>query len=361
MLRKKLHENIVDAKKIYLDDDVYERIMLKLLNLRLSSESKKNMLDKIATRLKDGDAVTKSLSSLLGAYKNQQPRSVETKFLKILNERYTYKPRLSYMLAPFFDSMTIGVVSAIEEEKSSHQILHLCVSNLERKNKMKGVAILGVLGPIFSMMLIIGACTGAHLWIYKNLFRGLSVEKTGLLMTMSSFTGNVYQYSPFLFVVLFIYMIWTIWSIPNQIRKRPTNLPPWNIIDSVNSAVALQTYGELLKVGVSSTDALEMIGRYQSPYVKFWCQKIRMRMVNGYTEGRALSCDFFKKGPRIEIESYALTSSFSTKIERISEEVFKSTEQLVTRMTNSILIFSSLGLVSTVALISMSMMSLKAV
>jgi hypothetical protein len=226
---------------------------------------------------------------------------------------------------------------------------------------MKGVAIVGVLGPIISGLLIIGSCAGAHLWVYNNLFRGLTLQKTPLLMTMVNFTERVYTYSPFLLVMMFFYVIWTIWSLPNQIHKRPVGLPPWNIIDSVNSATALQTYGELLKVGLASTDALEMIGKNQSPYVKYWCQKIRLRMVNGYTEGQALSCDFFKKGPRIEIESYAQTSSFSNKIDRICEEVFKSTEKLVTKMTNSILFFSMIGLISTVVLISMSLMGLKAV
>jgi len=361
MINQNIKDNIAEAKEAYLSDDFYDRVMLQFLNFRLSSEAKQSTLDKIATRLQDGDALKKALSSLLEAYKNQQPNSAETKFLKILNERFTYKPKLSYVLAPFFDKMTVGVISALEVEKGPHQILRICVSNLERKNKMKGVAAMGVLGPIFSMLLIIGSCAGAHLWVYNNLFRGLSIQKTPLLMTMVGFTESVYTYSPILLIMIFFYLIWTIWSIPNQINKRPIGLPPWNIIDSVNSAVALQTYGELLKVGLASTDALDMIGKNQPPYVKYWCQKIRLRMVNGYTEGQALSCDFFQKGPRIEIESYAQTSSFSNKIDRICEEVFKSTEKLVTKMTNSILFFSMIGLITTVLLISMSLMGLKAV
>ena len=361
MLKQTIKDNIAEAKNAYLSDDFYDRFMLQLLNLRLSSELKQATLDKIATRLQDGDSLKNTLASLLEAYKNQQPKSAETKFLKILNERFTYKPKLSYILAPFFDKMTIGVVSAIEVEKGPHQILKLCVSNLERKNKMKGVAAMGVLGPAFSILLIIGSCAGAHLWVYKNLFRGLSLEKTALLMTMSNFTEKVYTYSPILIIIILFYLIWTMWSIPNQINNRPRNLPPWNIIDSVNSAVALQTYGELLKVGVSSTDALQMIGNNQPPYVKYWCQKIRLRMVNGYTEGRALSCDFFQKGPRIEIESYAQTKTFSSKIDRISAQVFKSTENLVTKMTNTVLLVSMMSFVSVILLISMSIMGLKAV
>jgi len=358
-MNNKFQDNLNNIKKEHLNDEFFDRVSLKLLDLRLSSTDKQDILDQISARLKDGDSLKETLRSLSDAYKSQQPKGVKTKFLRILLERFNYKPKLSYILAPFFDSMTIGVVGAIESEKDPYQVLSLCVSNLTRKNKMRGVAIAGVLGPIAAILMIIIACSGAHLWVYKSLLRGLKIQETQLLMTMANLTKFVYEFSPIFILILLLYLIWTLWSIPNQIKNRPRNLPPWNIIDSVNSAIVLQTYGELLKVGVPSSQALSNIGEYQSPYVRHWCQRIRLRMINGHTEGQALSCDFFRQEPRIEIESYAQTSEFTSKTELISEKVFKSTEKLVSKMATTLVIFGMASLIITCLFITLSIMSIK--
>jgi type II secretory pathway component PulF len=338
-MEQNIQKNIAEFKSKYLNDSMIDSAKLKWLNFRVGTERKSKMLEKIAARLESGDAIKETLKNLISAYESQQPKSNETKFLKILAERYTFKPKISYMLAPFFDSMIIGVAHAIENDKSAADVIKLCVGQLKRKQDMKRAGFLGVVGPIVGILLVIGICTGAHLYIFEALLKGLRVEPKGAMKFGISFTRTVYELSPYIISFLAGYMFWVFWSIPNQINRRLTAIPPWSVVDAINSAITLQTITALLKVGVSTSEALKLVGKSSTPYVRYWCYQMRMSMIGGKSEGEAIACDFFAKEPRIEIESYASTENFTDKLEMITEEVFKSTESLVTKLTTMIMLF----------------------
>ncbi|KAB0482465.1 hypothetical protein F7Q91_03385 [Vibrio chagasii] len=353
-----LNDNIENLKNEYLSDSALDNLKLRYINFRVGSKRKSALLEKMAARLEDGDSMSNVLSSLSAAYQAQQPNSWEAKFVQILYERFTFKPKLEYMVSPFFDEQTVGVVKAISKETAASTVLKMCVSNLRRKNEMKAAGFIGIVGPIVGILLIIAICSGAHLFVYESLFKGLKIEPTPMLTFARGFTESVYIASPFIIFGLLIYLFYIRWSLPNQIKRRPVGIPPWNVIDSINSAITLQTFGALLKVGIPATDALRMLGTNSTPFVSHWCQKMRISMIHGKSTGKALACDFFSKEPRIEVESYASTEGFTNKIDLIAEEVFKSTEKLVTRMTASIMMFCLICVLTVNGIVGLSLSSI---
>ncbi|MGF1826849.1 hypothetical protein [Vibrio splendidus] len=353
-----LNENIDNLKSEYLSDSAIDNFKLKYINFRVGAKRKSSLLEKMAARLEDGDSTSNVLYSLSSAYQSQQANSWEAKFVQILYERFTFKPKLEYMISPFFDEQTVGVVKAISAQTSASDVLKMCVSNLRRKNEMKAAGLLGIVGPIVGILLVILICSGAHLYVYESLFKGLKIEPTPMLTFARGFTEGVYIASPFIVAALVAYLFYVRWSLPNQISNRPVGIPPWNVIDSINSAITLQTFGALLKVGIPATEALKMLGNNSTPFVAYWCQNMRISMIHGKNTGKALACDFFSKEPRIEVESYAATEGFTDKIDMISEEVFQSTERLVTKMTASIMMFCLICVLTVNGIVGLSLSSI---
>ncbi|EPM6351785.1 hypothetical protein ACTN3U_003427 [Vibrio alginolyticus] len=353
-----INQKLLRIKSQYLSDDFIDTLKLKYTNFRVGSKRKSQLLEKIASRLADGDSIVNVLDSLYEAYKSQQPKSQETKFVKYLADRYRYRPVISYMLAPFFDKTTIGVAYAIEKKTAAYKVIRICVSQLQRKQQMRGAGFLGIVGPIIGVGLIMLICSLAHLYIYAVLFKGLNIKPTPIMTFAREFTKTVYELSPFITGTLVIYGTWVVWSLPNQINRRLTKLPPWNVVDAINSAITLQTFNALLKVGMPSSEALKLVGSHSTPYVKHWCQKMRLNMIGGKSEGQALACDFFSKEPRIEIESYATTSDFTNKLDDITEEVFANTEMLVKKLTTGIMLGCMMAVLTVNAIVGLSISSI---
>lgn len=335
--------------KDFLNDDWQEKVSLWWLKFRLSYKVKRHIVEKISNRIDNGGTLFSELASLTKIYEKQRPKAMETKFLRCIYERYLEKPSLSYALKPFYNNKILTILAAGDESGKLAEALRLSSDIMEKEVRMKAAAKIGYVAPIVAYALIVGAAAFAHFKLFKIITHSLpksqlspqflaTADTVALIVNTSWLTG----------LVVLAYLVYSIWSVPNQINNRPSRLPPWSTSDSANSAIVLKIFATLLRAGMPASHALNTIAMHSDPYVSHWCKQIVNRMVTGMKMGPSFACDFFQKEPRIEVEAYAESEDFDKKLDIIADDVFLTTELMIAKMTK---------MMTTVCMLAVSGMS----
>ena len=308
-------------------DTISDRVLLFRIRYLLSLKRKTSIFEKICSLLNDGISLGGSLSMMQKIYNKRNSGSLEYKMVQYLFEKYTNTPRASYIFQPFFDPISMSIITAMEEANSTHKGLLLAKKQLELRNKMGKQAVNAMTLIFGALLTILGICVAMKLFVFDKLTKTMPmVANSSSVKSVHAFLDTVVSYSPFIFLLILAFAGFSIWSIPNQINKRPKFMPPWNVMDRLNSALFLFTLARLTDAQMPIFRSLGLLKKHSTRYMSSWAAHIQQRQLQNMSMGASLACDLFDKQVRIEIEAYSSVKDVAKNFEVIANMVVGITE-----------------------------------
>ncbi|MBH9740040.1 hypothetical protein [Vibrio navarrensis] len=336
-----------------------DRLVTRLISLIVTQATMKTVVIKLTLQIQNGSAIgaalqgmEKSHSRHLGSY---HPISL---MLGVMIQRYAERSSLSYAFAPFLDKTILAIIQAGESVTGGPiRSLNLALETYGRRNQIKTKVKVGLAMPMAVFSAGVGTVVYCHYEIFPQFARAMTDEQSkGLMGEMIRNTAAFVGALPLLGVVVIALLIYIKWSIPNQIGRRPNNIPPWSIFNAADSAITLLVLSSLLESGAKTIAALKTIEKNSSRYNAYWIRRIRIDAGSGTELGKAIACGYFNRQARIDIECYAGNKEFALLLKNLSLEVFDGTVAYIDKLVKVI----GLGAMITVALyimtISMAMM-----
>lgn len=209
-----------------------------------------------------------------------------------------------------------GIISGLKEARV------LSIAAAQSKSAILG----GTIFPCVLFAMIIGMLIMFQVQMVP-IFKGLlPVERwPGSARSLNSLSGFVKDRLYFLLAFVALLGIFVSYTLPRwrgDLRNKVFDkLPPWSIYRSYQSSSFLISLSSLMKAGVANYDALRLMHRTASPWMRQHLEKmmIAMRLGGGDNPGKALDTGMLDPEVAGDIQDYSRLGSFQDAIYRIGQ------------------------------------------
>src|SRR5690606_18824010 len=102
------------------------------------------------------------------------------------------------------------------------------------------------------------------------------------------------------------------------------HLPPWSIYRSYQASSFLISLSSLMRAGVATYDALRLMHRTASPWMRMHLERMMTNMRHGgENQGKSLDTGLLDKEVAGDIQDYSATGSFLEAIYRIGQRTLE--------------------------------------
>lgn len=288
-----------------------------MLKLRFGLKDRIGLYERICAFLENNIDIVSTLISIRDRYK----KGKDYKY-KILNEWIhvmNHGGKFADALQPWVPAAEHMLISAGEKGQGLIGGLKEATVLSSAAAKNKKAIIGGLATPVFLTLMILGMLAGFQLKMVPIFAGLLPVEQwptnASVLNTVSAFIVD-YWWLMFLCAGgLGVFITSTIGRWTGPIRNKFDNLPPWSFYKTFQASSFLIALSSLMKAGVPNYDALKMMNRNASPWMRIHLNKMMASMrMSGSNPGESLDTGLLDASTSGDVQDYSKLSSFQDAI-----------------------------------------------
>ena len=313
-----------------------------MLKLRFGLNARIGLYERVCAFLENNIDIVSTLTSIRDRYK----KGKDFKY-KILNEWIAVMNqggKFADAIQPWVPAAEHMLISAGEKGQGLIAGLKEATVLSSASSKNKKAIIGGLATPVFLTVMILMMLAGFQLKMVPIFSGLLPVEQwpsnASILNTISA--AIVDYWYVFLFGVLIVGFIVTstIGSWTGSVRNKFDKLPPWSFYKTFQASSFLIALSSLMKAGVPNYDALKMMHRNASPWMKIHLNKMMASMrLSGTNPGEALDTGLLDPATAGDVQDYSKLSSFQDAIYILGK---RSIEDGVERTNNKMAVLRNL-------------------
>lgn len=211
-----------------------------------------------------------------------------------------------------------GVISGLKEAAG----LSLAAARI-KKAIYAGAAL-----PVLLLFMLTGMVAGFDIYMTPTFKSLLPIDKwpsdAKTLYNISHFITQYWHFVATALVVIGVLIGTTINVWVGRFRKIADNLPPWSIYKGYQASSFLISLASMLQAGIAFNDALKVLHKNASPWLKEHTEVMLNRMKKGGgNSGEALDTGLFEDEIAGDIIDYSRLASFEKAIQIIGERMIE--------------------------------------
>ena len=326
---------------------------LSLQKLTFGLKARLSLYERIEAFLVAGIDIVTTLRTIRDRYNSRRSTKGKAKILDSWIRAMERGGTFSDALRPWVPTSEHMLIASGERGEGIIPGLREARVLSEASAKSKAAILGGTIFPSVLFAMIIGMLIMFQVQMVP-IFKGLlPIERwpgsAQTLNTLSSFLKNQLYLLLGAFLALAVFIGYTMPKWRGDLRTRFFDkLPPWSIYRSYQSSSFLISLSSLMKAGVANYDALRLMHRTASPWMRMHLERMMtsMRQGGGENPGKALDTGLLDQDVAGDIQDYSRLGSFQDAIYRIGqrslEEGVKSIQVKMDVMKN-ILLFCVAG------------------
>lgn len=298
-----------------------------MLKFRFGLKKRISLYERLDAYLEAGIDVVKSLTSIRDRY--AKSKDFRAKILTFLIEDMGRGYKLEAAIKPWVPSNEHMLIAAGERGKGLSSGLKEATTMSMASARTKSVIIGGTMYPIVLTALLIGM-----LMIFQTKQAPVFVSLMQLelwpasaqtLYNISFFVTNYLWLVVAILVSLSIVVSMTMGRWRGRVRAVFDHLPPWSIYRSYQASSFLIGLSSLMSAGIPSYDALRMMHRNGSPWLKDHLEKMMAKMrMGGANQGEALDTGLLDKELSGDVQDYSKLGSFMKAVHTLGSRSLES-------------------------------------
>src|SRR3546814_372482 len=267
----------------------------KINRLLFTGSSRIEMYETIALLLENGVILSKALRDLymIESKNGKKKKEVRAVVLNEMMNGVAAGQSLSAILADWAPPQEVALIQAGEVSSRLPQSLMECSKIITAKQEIVGAIIAGISYPILIFILIVVLLHQVATKMVPQFARVSPPETwTGSAAVLNHLSYFVTNWGLESLGVLFIFLMWVVWSMPNMHRPRIRiyldKIPPWSIYRMLQGSTFLLNIAIMIKAGVRLQNILIMMAKTGSPWVRSRVGAALAGINSGLNLGQAL-------------------------------------------------------------------------
>jgi len=292
-------------------------VNFKIRKARFSLKYRISLYERIASFLDSGIDIISSLTAIRNRYKqrNDFRYHILDDWLVVMDRGgnfadaiFVWVPAAEHMLISAGER-GVGLITGLREAT--------VLSEASAKNKSALIG--GLFMPIVLFCLFFVMMIGFRLKMAPVFITLLPVERwpeSGkILFDLSDFLTNFWFLLFGVILALVFIISSTIGRWKGHIREKFDNFPPWSIYRSYQASSFLIALSSLMKAGVPAYEALKLVNRTASPWMRVHLSRMMNRMkVGGGASGEALDTGLLDDETAGDVQDYSRLGNFHEAI-----------------------------------------------
>lgn len=200
---------------------------------------------------------------------------------------------LSDALERWVPDQEVQLIRAGERSGDLEGALRDATRLIEAKRQIIGAVVGGGLYPLFLLGMVVILLHQIANKMVPQFARILTPDQwTGPAAVLRLIADLVTNYGGTALIVLFAFIAWVFWSLPNMakspIRKYLDHIPPWSIYRMLHGSTFLLNTAVMLRAGIRVQEVLIMMSKGGSPWLRLRIQAALRGINQGQNLGMAL-------------------------------------------------------------------------
>lgn len=310
-------------------------VSLFIKKLTFGLKARISIYERVCAFLEAGIDIVTTLRTIRDRYNQKRSTKGKAQVLTAWIRAMERGSTFSDALHPWVPTSEHMLISAGERGEGLIQGLQEAKILSEASARSRAVIIGGTVLPAVLIVMIIGMLIMFQRQMVPIFIGLLPVERwptsARTLNTISGFLNSNLVVVVGLGLAIIATIVGTFGKWRGEIRNKFDRLPPWTIYRSYQASSFLIALSSLMNAGVANYDALKMMHRTASPWMRAHLEKMMTSMRHGGPNpGKALDTGMLEADVAGDIQDYSRLGSFQEAIRRIGkrslEEGVKSIE-----------------------------------
>lgn len=261
---------------------------------------------------------------------------------------------LSVILRKWFPEEDVFLIDAAEKKGLDEQVFKDLNEIISESERLKALFKKELMPQMMTLIVTLLFIVGFSVFLMPG-FATMIAEKdrTPLVANYFAFSQGIMDYGVYFAVIIAGFIGSVIWSIKNltgSLRDKIDKFPPWSVYREFQASNFLILLSGMLKAGIPTNAALELLNKNAGPYLKRHIKKIRKNLAQGNrNEGEAFDTGFFSNVTAYKIKTYASRSGLANGLYLLGSNSVKDLSIAMEKVVK--IIGKTVGALSTVYII----------